>query len=36
MKVARAKHTKESTHPVDQALPPGQMVVYGLQHVMSM
>ena len=26
----------EDTHPVDQVLPVGSMVVYGLQHVMSM
>lgn len=28
--------TKESRHPVDEVLKPGPMVVYGLQHVMSM
>ncbi|HEX3261879.1 MAG TPA: nucleobase:cation symporter-2 family protein, partial [Pseudonocardia sp.] len=27
---------KTERHPVDQVLPAGQMVVYGLQHVMSM
>jgi xanthine permease len=31
-----AEATKEQRHPVDQVLPAGQMVVYGLQHVMSM
>ena len=33
MRVAEAKTER---HPVDQVLPAGQMVVYGLQHVMSM
>ena len=26
----------DPTHPVDEVLKPGSMVVYGLQHVMSM
>ena len=34
MRVAKA--ATEERHPVDQVLPAGQMVVYGLQHVMSM
>ena len=33
MRVAEATTER---HPVDQVLPAGQMVVYGLQHVMSM
>jgi xanthine/uracil permease len=33
---ARTKPSEEARHPVDQVLPPGQMVVYGLPHVMSM
>ena len=33
MRVAEAKTER---HPVDKVLPAGQMVVYGLQHVMSM
>jgi len=28
--------TKPPVHPVDEIMPPGQMVVYGLQHVLSM
>ena len=32
----RVGEAKTERHPVDQVLPAGQMVVYGLQHVMSM
>jgi len=34
--VVRVAEATTERHPVDQVLPAGQMVVYGLQHVMSM
>ena len=38
MKLRPTSRTKNRSdaHPVDQVLPPGQLLVYGLQHVLSM
>ncbi|MDL5159104.1 nucleobase:cation symporter-2 family protein [Actinomycetospora termitidis] len=36
MKLSRKREAPDERHPIDQMLPTGSLLVYGLQHVMSM